>query len=143
MHVTSQGYLCTKVLRNSWRNLFFELSKIERTVCYKLPFWIWKMMNENVFIKISLSGFFNLIENLFWLNRWLEVNAATYTDSVFTTNYVFLSAEVMLAKKSFLGNLKAKSDRLLDFCRACSQRKFFGLQFWFSGLWFFYKTWKS
>ena len=65
------------------------------------------MVSENVLIEISLTALFNWIENLFWLNRWLEVNALTYTDSVFTTNYVFLSAEVMLTKKSFLGDLKA------------------------------------
>ena len=59
------------------------------------------MVSENVLIEISLTALFNWIENLFWLNRWLEVNALTYTDSVFTTNYMFLSAEVMLAKKSF------------------------------------------
>ena len=66
------------------------------------------MVSENVLIEISLTALFNWIENLFWLNRWLEVNALTYTDSVFTTNYVFLSAEVMLTKKSFLGDLKVK-----------------------------------
>ena len=69
------------------------------------------MVSENVLIEISLTALFNWIENLFWLNRWLEVKlhyALTYTDSVFTTNYVFLSAEVMLTKKSFLGDLKVK-----------------------------------
>ena len=130
-------HLKSNCAQNFWeipRKIFFRPSKIKQTVCYQLALWIWKMMNANVFIKISLSASFNLIENLFWLNRWLEVNALTYTDSVSTTNYVFLSAEMMLAKKRFLGDLIA----CLIFAGLVVNRNF-GFQFWFFGLWFFIK----